>query len=116
MASVTAMVGGAIVNGLAFTGIGYRFSKTHPLVVTGEVPLEVGSLVYISANDEDPQEKGRRWATDPWWMDKSYPIICCVSKPGQPSLCDILLKARVHKVSIKTYAFVLMVGIAREAS
>ncbi len=51
-----------------------------------EVPLEVGTEVYIAVNEEDLQEKGRRRATDPWWTSKTYPINKRVIEPGQPIL------------------------------
>ena len=51
-----------------------------------EVPLEVGTEVYIAVNQEDPQGKGRRRPTDPWWTSETYPILRRVIEPGQPIL------------------------------
>ena len=54
--------------------------------VPGEVPLPVGTMVFIATNEEDPKDKGRRRATDPWWTHKPYPILRRVTEPGQPIL------------------------------
>ena len=51
-----------------------------------ETPLVIGTLVYIAANDEDPQGKAPRRATDPWWTHKAYPILKHVREDRQPML------------------------------
>lgn len=51
-----------------------------------EALLTIGKLVYITTNEEDVKDDGRRRATDPWWTHKAYPILRRVSEPGQPVL------------------------------
>jgi hypothetical protein len=49
-------------------------------------PLSVGTMVYVTANEEAKGVDEKRRATDPWWTAKTHAIARRIDKPGQESL------------------------------